>query len=104
MKNKNSCSVVSTSSTAASGGFTLGLDLGDRKHHLCVLNSAGEVVREGSLPNTRAALTQLLAEFAGATVAMEAGTHSPWISRFLGELGARVIVAGRFRRRRFARL
>jgi hypothetical protein len=29
MKNKNSCSVVSTSSTAATGGFTLGLDLGD---------------------------------------------------------------------------
>jgi transposase len=93
MKIKHSCSVVSTSSIAAAGGFTLGLDLGDRKHQLCVLNSAGEVVREGSLPNTRPALSQLLAEFAGATVAMEAGTHSPWVSRFLTELGARVIVA-----------
>jgi transposase len=29
----------------------------------------------------------------GATAVMEAGTHSPWVSRFLQELGLRVIVA-----------
>ena len=31
--------------------------------------------------------------YPGATVVMEAGTHSPWVSRFLQELGLRVIVA-----------
>jgi transposase len=75
------------------GGFTLGLDLGDRQHHVCVLAAAGQIVREASLPNTRPALAQLLAEFPRGTVALEAGTHSPWISRFLTEHGATVLVA-----------
>ena len=74
-------------------GCFLGLDLGDRKHHLCVLDATGQVVHEGSLANARPALAQLLAQFPHATVAMEAGTHSPWISRFLSELGAHVLVA-----------
>ena len=86
-------SVVSTSTPAVISGFTLGLDLGDRAHHVCVLDASGQIVREASLPNTRPALSQLLADFPRATVALEAGTHSPWISRYLTELGATVFVA-----------
>jgi hypothetical protein len=41
----------------------IGLDLGDRQHHVCALDAAGNIVREASLPNTRPALAQLLAEF-----------------------------------------
>lgn len=96
MKTKTKApSVVSTLTPAAvvSGGFTLGLDLGDRAHHVCVLDATGQIIREGSLTNTRPALAQLLAEFPRATVALEAGTHSPWISRYLTELGAEVLVA-----------
>jgi len=96
MKNNNTLSVVSNSptpATIASGGYTLGLDLGDRSHQVCVLDAAGQIVREGTLPNTRPALAKLLAEFPRATVALEAGTHSPWISRFLQERGATVLVA-----------
>ncbi len=74
-------------------GCFLGLDLGDRQHHVCVLGASGEVLHEGSLDNARPALAQLLIVYPGATVAMEAGTHSPWISRFLSALGARVLVA-----------
>jgi len=70
------------------GGFTLGLDLGARAHHVCVLDATGQIDREAALPNTRPALTQLLAEFSRATVALEAGTHSPWISRQLTDPGA----------------
>jgi hypothetical protein len=84
---------VPTSSAAVSSGFTLGLDLGDRQHHVFVLAAAGNIVREASLPNTRPALAQLLADFPRATVALEAGTHSPWISRYLTEQGATVLVA-----------
>src|ERR1035438_3395572 len=86
-------SVVSTSPAAVVSGFTLGLDLGDRAHHVCVLDATGQIVREASLPNTRPALAQLLADFPRATVALEAGTHSPWISRYLTGLGAMVLVA-----------
>ena len=51
-------SVVPTLTPApvTAGGFTLGLDLGDRSHHVCVLDAAGQIVREGALSNTRPAL------------------------------------------------
>ena len=88
MKTKTTPSPVSTSTPAVISGFTLGLDLGDRQHHVCVLDAAGNIVREASLPNTRPALAGLLAEFPRATVALEAGPHSPWISRHLTGLGA----------------
>ena len=71
----NHNSVVPNSPPAPSG-FTLGLDLGDRAHHVCVLDAAGNLVREVSLPNTRPALAQLLADFPRSTVALEAGTLS----------------------------
>jgi hypothetical protein len=66
-------SVVSTSTPAPviSGRFTLGLDLGDRSHYVCVMDATGHIVREGSLPNTRPVLAQLLAKFPRATVALE---------------------------------
>ena len=76
-----------------SSGFTLGLDLGDLRHHVCVLDATGQIAREGTLPNTRPALAKLLTDYPHATVALEAGTHSPWISRFLQERGATVLVA-----------
>lgn len=55
--------------------------------------SLAKIIREASLTNTRTALAQLLTEFPHATVALEAGTHSPWISRFLTAHGATVLVA-----------
>jgi transposase len=95
MKTNTTSPVVPTptSATVVPGGFTLGLDLGDRCHHVCVLDATGEIIREGALTNTRPALAKLLAEFPKATVALEAGTHSPWISRFLTGCGATVLVA-----------
>ena len=97
MKTHSCSSVVPTSVphplAAPSSGWTIGLDLGDRRHQVCVLDAAGQIVQEGKLENTRPALARLLATYPQATVALEAGTHSPWISRYLTELGARVIVA-----------
>jgi len=39
-------SVVPTLTPApvTTGGFTLGLDLGDRSHYVCVLDAAGQLV------------------------------------------------------------
>lgn len=73
--------------------LTIGLDLGDRRHTYYVLDGAGKMAREGSLGNTREPLATMARSYPGATVVMEAGTHSPWVSRFLQELGLRVIVA-----------
>jgi hypothetical protein len=43
-KSSSTPSVVSTSTPAVVSGFTLGLDLGDRAHHVCVLDAAGQIL------------------------------------------------------------
>ena len=72
---------------------TIGLDLGDRRHRFCVLGDNGEVVEEGSLLNERLSLKGFIGRYPGALVVMEAGCHSPWISRYLEGLGWEVIVS-----------
>lgn len=72
---------------------TLGIDLGDRNHAVCALNAKGEIVAEFTIPNTRERLAKLVQRFPKARIAMEVGSHSPWISRLLTKLGCEVIVA-----------
>ena len=76
-----------------SSNITVGLDLGDRRHRFCALDERGEVVEEGSLCNDRDSLTKLAGRYHGVLGVMEAGAHSPWISRFLEGLGWRVVVS-----------
>lgn len=73
--------------------LTIGLDLGDRKHSYCVLDAAGRVIKQDKVANEREAMAGLVKTYPKATVVMEAGTHSPWISRFFTQLGCSVIVA-----------
>lgn len=81
--------------TAARSGipFTVGLDLGDRKHSFCVLDGAGKIVAKSRVANDRTEMRALAQQWKGALFVMEVGVHSPWISRFLEDLGCRVIVA-----------
>lgn len=72
---------------------TIGLDLGDRRHHVCVLTASGEIIAEEVLPNTRECLSAFAARYPGATIIMETGTHSPWVSRQLEQCGHAVLVA-----------
>src|SRR5437764_15365755 len=72
---------------------TIGLDLGERRHRCCARDGRGDVVEEGSLLNDRASLARLTARYPGALAVMEAGTHSPWGSRYLEGLGGSVIVS-----------
>lgn len=71
----------------------IGIDLGDRKHAICILNADGTINSETSIPNDRENLTELSKKNKGALIALEVGMHSPWISRFLENLGHRVLVA-----------
>ena len=73
--------------------LTIGLDLGDRRHHVCVLNASGEIIAEEVLPNTRGCLEQFSSRHPGATCIMETGTHSPWVSRLFEQRGHSVLVA-----------
>jgi transposase len=73
------------------------LDLGDRYSRLCVLDGdtgdTGEVVEEGRIATTEGALKRRFASVEPMRVAIEVGTHSPWVSRVLTECGHEVIVA-----------
>ena len=75
------------------GRLTIGLDLGDRFSSYCVLNEAGEIVLEHRLATTPEAMKQVFGSMPRCRVAMETGTHSPWVSRLLTALGHEVIVA-----------
>jgi len=57
------------------------------------LNKDGKIIEEGSVANDRDHIGEWMIRYKGATVAMETGTHSPWVSRFLEELGMKVYVA-----------
>jgi len=80
-------------SATPAGQFTIGLDLGDRLTAFCVLDTDGAIVAEGKLKTTQAAIDQQFASLAPARVALEAGTHSGWISRLIDSYGHEVIVA-----------
>jgi transposase len=73
--------------------LTIGLDLGDRRHSVCVLDILGEIIAEEVITNTAECLERFSERYAGATIIMETGTHSPWISRLFEGRGHRVIVA-----------
>src|SRR5260370_11324038 len=73
--------------------LTIGLDLGDRWSFYCVLDEAGQVILEQKLPTTPEAMKQAFGKIPRSLIALETGTHSPWVSRLLTELGHKVIVA-----------
>src|SRR5450432_1279449 len=75
------------------GPITIGMDLGDRTSRYCILDGNGETVREGSVGTTKAAMTQLYGQLKRCRIALEVGTHSPWISRMLNAMGHEVMVA-----------
>jgi len=78
---------------AAKQRLTVGLDLGDRASRYCILDEAGQKVSEEQVPTTKADLDLAFAKMAPCRIALEVGTHSPWISRHLSGLGHEVIVA-----------
>src|SRR5271154_1024105 len=71
----------------------VGLDVGDRQSHYCVLDLDGGVVAEGAVKTTEASLRVLFEGKGRMRIALEAGTHSPWISRLLIALGHQALVA-----------
>jgi len=72
--------------------LTIGVDLGDRSSACCVLNDAGEIVLERKLATSPEAMKETFGKMARCRIAMETGTHSPWVSRLLTGLGHEVIV------------
>src|ERR1035437_5407434 len=61
------------------------IDLGDVWSHYCTLNEDGEVVDRGRLRTTLSGVEKWFTDLPRARVAMEAGTHSIWVSEQLRE-------------------
>jgi transposase len=75
------------------GQLTIGLDVGDRSSFYCVLNQAGEVILEARIATSPEAMKKTFERTPASRIALETGTHSPWISRLLTDLGHEAIVA-----------
>jgi len=71
---------------------TIGMDMGDRNHSICTLNPRGEVVSRDTIGNTAVALRKYFKNQKPALFAIEAGTHSAWVSRLLEEMGHEVLI------------
>jgi len=90
---KPSTKMVRRMGTQQDQQLTIGLDLGDRSSFYCVLNGAGEVILEAKVATNPEAMKKTFAKMAPSRIALETGTHSPWVSRLLSELGHEAIVA-----------
>jgi len=73
--------------------LTIGLDLGDRNSWYCLLDETGHIQVEQRVRTSAKGLCEVFGGMPRSRIALEIGTHSPWISRLLNELGHEVIVA-----------
>lgn len=72
----------------------VGLDLGDRYSQACFLDPAtGAETQQLRLRTTRDNLEKVFASSPHLRIALEVGTHSPWVSRLLASFGHEVLVA-----------
>ena len=71
---------------------TIGMDMGDRKHNLCVLDAEGEILSRTTIANTSQGIRKYFKKLEPCLVAVEAGTHSGWVSRIIEELNHEVLV------------
>jgi len=67
-------------------GMTIGIDLGDVWSHYCTLNEDGEVVGRGRFRTSPSGVEKRFTDLPPVRIAMEAGTHSIWISEQFEEL------------------
>jgi len=74
--------------------MTAGMDLGDKYSHLCLIDQqSGELIEESRLRTTPEAMRRRFDSERSLHVAIEVGTHSPWVSRLLTECGHEVLIA-----------
>jgi transposase len=91
--NKVSTVAAKTSRKISQQKLTVELDLGDRSSWYCVLEEAGRALLEQRVSTTPKAVQEVFGGMPRSRIALETGTHSPWMSRLLSEFGHEVIVA-----------
>ena len=86
-------STVSQTNDGSLPALTMGIDIGDRYSHYCVLDALGKVVEEDRLRTTPEAFRKRFSAGPSMRIAFETGTHSRWINEILRNAGHEVLVA-----------
>lgn len=73
--------------------YYIGIDLGDKKSNYCVMNAGKEILAEDKLATTQEAFAAYFSSIPRSRLALEVGTHSPWVNALLKDLGHEVYVA-----------
>jgi transposase len=74
--------------------MTAGMDLGDNYSYLCLIDTeSGQLIEGSRLRTTPEAMRRRFDSERPLHIAIEVGTHSPWVSRLLTECGHEVLVA-----------
>ena len=79
--------------TMSDGVVAIGIDLSDRTGRFYAIDNEGEEIAAGAITLRTPELEKWAQSIAPTVMAIEAGTHSPWISRLLARCGHEVIVA-----------
>jgi len=71
----------------------IGVDLGNRWSHVCLIDKRGEVVDRTRVRTIPEAMREFFGTYTGCAIAIEASAQSPWVRRVLSECGLDVTVA-----------
>lgn len=80
-------------SSKISSRCVIGIDLGDRESHFCVLSAEGVVIERGTFRMKAPEVQTVVASRPHARIVLEAGGQSAWVSRALEAVGHEVLVA-----------
>ncbi len=69
-----------TETAMTSPTMSIGIDLGDCRSHICVLDPAAVVVEESRVATTPKALRARFEGMAPTRIALEVGGNSAWVS------------------------
>jgi transposase len=76
------------------GPWYVGIDLGDKKSRVCLFDAtSSSPITEGAIATTAAELADWFSGLGRLQIALEVGTHSPWISELLESFGHEVVIA-----------
>jgi len=97
-ENKGQITAKAKNASKSKRRRAIGLDLGDKNSCYCIVEREAndvevEVSKEGKVATTKKAMEQTFGALEPTLIALEVGTHSPWVSRLLSGLGHEVIIA-----------
>lgn len=71
----------------------IGIDLGDKKNSVCVLDKKGEIIVESEFENTSQGFREFFKPYKEVAVAIEASTHCLWVNKQMVGMGIKVYIA-----------